>query len=165
LIPMLLLSLAAPATGQEPEEALVAADEARFLTGLGVSHWVTADAAATGPALTWGLVLLPRRLDFLLSIGAMMGDSTYTVPVAPRFNVRHEVASWLDLFLAPGPTIFFDKFEGSWHHDFAISASGGASLSPRGYMWMLRISGDYHLRFWREVRNSGGFTVGFLYGF
>jgi hypothetical protein len=136
-----------------------------LITGLDISYWADGNATVFGPGLTWGLVLLPERLHLLLTVGAMMGDGVYTVPVELRFDVHLGLTDWLDLYLAPGPTLLFDRFDGTWHHDLALSVGGGLSISPTGSRWALRVGGDYNLRLMREVRNGGGFTVGFNYRF
>jgi hypothetical protein len=168
LAPLLLAALVAvsgTASADEGATGEAEGTEIRYLTGLGVSYWADEDATVFGPGLTWGLRLIPERLDLHVRVGALMGDGTYTVPVELRFEIPFEITGWMDLYLAPGPTLLFDRFDGAWHHDLALSASGGIALSPAGYDWALRASGDYNLRLWREVRNGGGFSVGFLYGF
>ncbi|HUT76730.1 MAG TPA: hypothetical protein VM285_03530, partial [Polyangia bacterium] len=148
-------------------ETPAAADEEieYLLTGLDVSYWADGQGTVFGPGLTWGLVLQPERLNLLLTIGAMMGDGMYTIPVELRFDVHFELTNWLDFYLVPGPTLLFDRFDGTWHHDLALSAGVGLAVSPAGSSWALRVGGDYNLRLWREVRSGGGFTVGFIYGF
>jgi hypothetical protein len=165
LVALALATAGAAARAEEGGPAAAADDEDRFLTGLDFSYWADAGREMLGPGLTWGLVLKPGRLDLLLTVGAMMGDGIYTVPVELRFNVHFELTSWLDFYLAPGPMLLFDRFDGTWHHDLAIAVSAGLSVSPRGYDWALRVGGDYNLRVWRDVSNGGGFTVGFIYGF
>ncbi len=166
----LLLALAVTGWGMtavagEEEQTTGEGEEVRFLTGLDFSYWADDGREILGPGLTWGLVLKPGRLDLLVTVGAMMGEGTYTVPVELRFDISWEITNWFYLYLAPGPTLLFDKYEGTWHHDLALSASGGLKISPAGYDWALRVGGDYNLRLWRDVSNGGGFTVGFVYGF
>lgn len=136
-----------------------------FLSGLDFSFWASKRENVYGPGLSWGLILLPRLLEMQVTVGAMIGERTYTVPIELRFSVPFEMTSWLDLFLTAGPTLLFDRIEDTWKHDFAASASAGIELSPGDFEWGLRLQGDYNLRFWQEVAHQGGFTVGFLYRF
>ena len=136
-----------------------------FLTGLDFSFWAAEKENLMGPGLGWGLILLPRLLEMQVNVGAMIGQQTYTVPIELRFSVPFAMTSWLDLFLAAGPTLLFDRISDTCKHDFAASASAGIELSPGGFEWGLRLQGDYNLRLWQEVAHQGGFTVGFLYRF
>ncbi len=140
-------------------------EDPRFLTGMDFSYLASAKTDLYGPGLSWGLVLIPRGLELGVSAGAMIGGHTYSVPIEVRLEVPIEIASWLDFYLSAGPTIFFDKRAGSWRHDFAASLSGGAQITPPGFHWSLRVSGDYGLRFVRELLNTGGFSAGFVYRF
>jgi hypothetical protein len=140
-------------------------EEPAFLTGLDFSFWADGDKTQYGPGLTWGLILLPDQLDMTFAFGAVIGDRTYTIPVELRFTVPFPVTSWLALFLSAGPTLMFDEFQGTWKHDWAASVSGGLEFRPPGFHWVLRVQGDYNLRFWQDVVHEGGFSVGFLYRF
>lgn len=140
-------------------------DQAAFLTGLDFSYWASEDENTYGPGLSWGLILVPGYLEMQVTVGAMIGQQTYTVPIELRFSVPFELASWLDLFVAAGPTLLFDRIESTWEHDFAASASLGLELNPPGMEWGVRVQGDYNLRLVQEILHTGGFTVGFLYRF
>ena len=141
------------------------ADDKAFLTGLDFSYWASEKENRYGPGLSWGLVLVPRHLEMLLTVGAMIGQKTYTIPVELRFAVPFELASWLDLFVMAGPTLLFDRVSSTWKHDIAASAALGLELKPPDFGWGLRVQGDYNLHLVKEVVHTGGFTVGFLYRF
>ncbi|MFO8073764.1 MAG: hypothetical protein R6V85_18030 [Polyangia bacterium] len=173
---MMLLAVGAQAYAEEEKEPSGEEDageegtekeneDPRFLTGLDFSYLASARTDLYGPGLSWGLVLIPHGLELGVSAGAMIGGHTYSVPIEARLEVPFRVAGWLDLYLSAGPTIFFDKRAGSWRHDFAASLSGGAQITPPGFHWSLRVSGDYGLRFARELLNTGGFSAGFIYRF
>ena len=88
--------------------------EPHFLTGLDFTYWNDGDKTQYGPGLTWGLILLPDRLDMTVAFGAVIGDLTYTVPIELRFTVPFEITRWLALFLSAGPTLMFDELQGTW---------------------------------------------------
>jgi len=148
-----------PHKGQPEEESPI------LLTGLDFSYWASEEENTYGPGLSWGLILVPRMLEMQLAVGAMLGSQIYTIPIELRFSVPFALASWVDLVVAAGPTLLFDRVASTWEHDFAASASLGFELKPPGFDWGIRLLGDYGLRFWKEVVHTGGFTVGFLYRF
>jgi hypothetical protein len=140
-------------------------DEEAFLTGLDFSYWASKKENLYGPGLSWGLILVPSVLEMQLTVGAMIGEKTYTVPIELRFSVPFELANWLDLFVTAGPTLLFDRIASTWKHDVAASAAAGLEFKPPGMEWGVRVQGDYNLRLVREILHTGGFTIGFLYRF
>lgn len=139
--------------------------EERFLTGIDFSYWGGPGQDTYGPGLTWGLVLVPRHLELGLTVGAMLGSTTYSIPLELRFEVPFWVNRWLAPYAAIGPTVLFDQRGGDWEHGFAASGVVGIQVKPPGFHWSVRLSGDYSLRFWRELENVAGGSIGFLYRF
>jgi hypothetical protein len=152
-------------TGAGAKEEAEGRTEPAFLTGLDFSYWAGDGETIYGPGLTWGLILVPDLLEMGVSVGAMIGDQIYTIPVELRFSVPFAVTSWLDFYPTAGPMLLFDRIEQTWNHDIAASAGLGFEIKPPGFEWGIRLQGDYVLRLVDGVDHQGGFTVGFLYRF
>ena len=151
------------ATGDAPAAA-AEKKEYVFLTGLDFSYWAADKGPEIGgPGITVGFVLVPRHLELDLALGAMVGGHQYTIPFEVAFTIPVYVTPWFAPFLKFGPTILTDMVQGKTMYDLAVAVSAGIELVPVGYDWGLYVCGDYNARTSQDIRNQGGFTVGFHY--
>ncbi len=146
------------------EEAEQKMADQHFISGLDVAWWFDG-GKLVGPALMWGLILVPEKLEMELTIHSLVGGKTNSIPIDLMFKVPFRVGLWFVPYIGVGPMLIIDRERNRTEHDWAAASAAGIGLNLPGFNWRFYIEGNYNFRFWQDTVHQGGFTFGFQYRF
>lgn len=137
-----------------------------LVTGLDVTWQWRDGARVVGPSLVWGLSVMPGYLDLEASVGAVLGDERYAIPVSFTLKGHLWVAKWFVPYAGLGVGVVHEKLgpKEDWN-DLQGRAVVGAGINLPGLEWRFFVEGVYVLYALADEHHAFGVTPGFRYRF